>query len=40
MDSVGMTWVFVVAGATALTGVLTFVGIVCVRYEPEELFRW
>ena len=40
MDAVGMDWVFVVGGATALTGVLAFVGVVAVRYGPRELTRW
>jgi MFS family permease len=40
MDSVGMQWVFVVGGVTALTGVLTFFGIVSWRYGPRELARW
>ncbi len=40
MDAVGMDWVFVVGGATALTGVLAFVGVVTVRYGPRELTRW
>jgi hypothetical protein len=35
-----MDWVFVVGGATALTGVLAFVGVVAVRYGPRELTRW
>jgi MFS family permease len=40
MDSVGIEWVFVVAGVTALTGVTTFFGIVTVRYGARELVRW
>jgi MFS family permease len=40
MDSAGMAWVFVVGGGTALTGVLTFAGIVSVRHGPRELLRW
>ncbi|SEO47638.1 Predicted arabinose efflux permease, MFS family [Halorientalis persicus] len=40
MDTAGMAWVFVVGGVTALTGVLTFAGIVAMRYGPRELLRW
>lgn len=40
MDSVGMAWVFGVGGLTALTGVVTFLGIVSTRYGPRELVRW
>ena len=40
MGAVGMSWVFVVGGATALTGVAAFVGVVAVRYGPRELTRW
>jgi MFS family permease len=40
MDSVGIEWVFVLGGGTALTGVLTFVGIVSARYGLGELARW
>lgn len=40
MDGVGMEWVFYVGGATAITGVLTMVGIVSTRYGPRELGRW
>jgi hypothetical protein len=40
MDAAGMAWVFVVGGATALTGVAAFVGVVAVRYGPRELTRW
>jgi hypothetical protein len=40
MDSVGMKWVFFVSGGTAITGVVTFVGIVAARYGSRELIRW
>ncbi len=40
MDSAGMNWVFVLAGVTALTGVVTFLGVVSKRYGPRELARW
>jgi MFS family permease len=40
MDTVGMAWVFVVGGVTALTGVLTFSAIVTARYGLRELRRW
>jgi MFS family permease len=40
MDTAGMAWVFVVGGVAALTGVLTFAGIVAMRYGPRELLRW
>jgi predicted MFS family arabinose efflux permease len=40
MDAVGMEWVFYVSAATALTGVVTFFGIVTVRYGARELVRW
>ncbi|MEF8856236.1 MAG: MFS transporter [Haloplanus sp.] len=40
MDSVGMDWVFVLGGGTALTGVLTFVALVSNRYGIRELGRW
>ena len=40
MDSVGMEWVFVVAGVTALTGVVAFWGIISVRHGPRALSDW
>lgn len=40
MDGVGMKRVFYVGGATALTGAVTFVGIVAKNYGPRELLRW
>lgn len=40
MDTVGIAWVFVLGGGAALTGVLTFVGIVSTRYGVRELARW
>lgn len=40
MDSVGIAWVFVLGGGAALTGVLTFVGIVMSRRGIRELTRW
>ena len=40
MDSVGMAWVFVVAGITALTGTLTFASIVARRSGVRELRHW
>jgi dipeptide/tripeptide permease len=40
MDSVGMTWVFVLAGGTALTGVLTFVAIISRRHGLAHLPNW
>jgi MFS family permease len=40
MDAVGMEWVFYVSAAAALTGVVTFFGIVTVRYGVQELVRW
>jgi MFS family permease len=40
MDAVGMEWVFYVSAAAALTGVVTFFGIVTVRYGIRELVRW
>jgi hypothetical protein len=40
MDSVGIAWVFVLGGSAALTGVLTFIGIVAARYGLAELARW
>jgi MFS family permease len=40
MDAAGMAWVFLLSAATALTGVLTFVGIVASRYGVRELLRW
>lgn len=40
MDTAGMAWVFVIAGGMALSGVLTFLGIVSTRYGPRELARW
>jgi MFS family permease len=40
MDSVGMKWVFFISGGTAITGVVTFIGIVTVRYGSKELIRW
>lgn len=40
MDSVGMEWIFIVAGGTALTGVITFIGIISTRFGVQELSRW
>lgn len=40
MDSAGMHWVFLVGGATALTGVATFVGIISVRHGVRSLAKW
>jgi MFS family permease len=40
MDSVGMEWVFFVAGGAALTGVLTFLGIIFRRFGTDALARW
>lgn len=40
MDSVGMEWVFFIAGGTALTGVLTFLGIISKRFGTDALARW
>jgi MFS family permease len=40
MDAVGIGWVFVLGGGAALTGVLTFTGIVAARYGLAELGRW
>lgn len=40
MDAAGMVWVFIIAGITALTGVLTFFGIVSSKYGPQELGQW
>jgi MFS family permease len=40
MDSVGMEWVFFVAGGTALTGVLTFLGIISKQFGTDALARW
>lgn len=40
MDTVGMEWVFFVAGGTALTGVLTFLGIIFRRFGTGALARW
>ena len=40
LDSVGMSWVFVVAGVTALTGVVVFWGIISVRHGPRALSDW
>lgn len=40
MDTVGIAWVFVLGGGAALTGVVTFVGIVSARYGLRELTRW
>jgi hypothetical protein len=39
-DEVRGYWVFLVGGVTALTGVVTFAGIVALRYGPRELLRW
>ena len=38
MDGVGMGWVFYVGGATALTGAVTFVGIVAKTMAPVNSF--
>nr|WP_229380478.1 MFS transporter [Haloarcula sinaiiensis] len=40
MDSVGMEWVFFIAGGTVLTGVLTFLGIISKRFGTDALARW
>ena len=40
MDGVGMKWVFFVGGATAITGAVTFVGVVSTKYGTRELLRW
>lgn len=40
MDSVGMSWVFVVAGVAALTGAITFAGIVARRSGIREFGGW
>jgi len=40
MDSVGMAWVFLVGGGTALIGVATFLGIISRRFGVRELARW
>ncbi|WP_244257220.1 DUF6036 family nucleotidyltransferase [Halomicrobium sp. IBSBa] len=40
MDSVGMAWVFLVGGGTALIGVVTFLGIISQRFGIRELARW
>jgi MFS family permease len=40
MDSVGMEWVFVVAGVTALTGVVAFWGIISLQHGPRALADW
>jgi MFS family permease len=40
MDTVGMGWVFYVSATAALTGVVTFFGIVTIRYGARELLRW
>lgn len=40
MDTAGMDWVFIVGGVTALTGVLTFVGIITFQDGPRALARW
>jgi MFS family permease len=40
MDAAGMEWVFIVAGGTALTGSLTFVGIISTRFGRGALAHW
>lgn len=40
MDNVGMDWVFIVAGATALTGVFTFLGIISTRFGIRQITHW
>lgn len=40
MDTLGMEWVFLVGGLTALTGVITFVGIIISREGVSALTQW
>jgi len=40
MDGLGMEWVFVVVGATALSGVVTFLGILSYDYGTRALTEW
>jgi MFS family permease len=40
MAEVGMGWVFYVGGAFALTGVVTFLGVLVVLHGPNALSEW
>jgi MFS family permease len=40
MTEVGMEWVFYVGGASAITGVLTFLGVLSFFHGPSALTEW
>lgn len=40
MTDVGMEWVFYVGGASAITGVLTFLGVLSYFHGPSALTEW
>jgi hypothetical protein len=40
MTEVGMSWVFYVGGASALTGVLSFLAILTYDFGPSALTEW